>query len=242
MALKAPSNVAENKSTQSRSTNSHPQSEVCLRSRKKLLRRPSSSKVQIETASESSRQPTPIQSTKAPEPINQSPRPLKRRRDQEEEPRPKLLEQHPSESRGIHAWARLTQANLELLQESMPGSSQEMSTRSAQDTTTRSGKDSAPHRRVSELSSSKRSRSAAENSTEKSGPNRSYAPNSPRFEKCLQECNVVIEETEEPDQEDLDTLLGVLTKERDSPEPEVQLFHQTRAQVASKNEMSVVKR
>ena len=114
--------------------------------------------------------------------------------------------------------------------------------KSDQSSNKRSRKNSAPHPRVSELSSSKRTHSTAEVSTESSGSTRAYAPSSARFEKCLEECNVEIEETEEPDQEDLETLRSVLAKERDSPEPDGQFFYQTRVQVDTKNEVSIAKR
>lgn len=106
-------------------------------------------------------------------------------------------------------------------------------------------KDSAPHRRVSALSSSKgskRSHSATQVSDDGSGSTRAYAPASINFEKCLRDCGLDVNGLERPDQNDLDALRRVMARARDSPEPDSQAFHLTRAKVDTKNEASIAKR
>ena len=106
-------------------------------------------------------------------------------------------------------------------------------------------KDSAPHHRVSALSSSKgskRSHSATQVSDDGSGSTRAYAPASINYEKCLRDCGLDVNGLERPDQNDLDTLRRVMAQARDSPEPDSQAFHLTRAKVDTKNEASIAKR
>ena len=127
---------------------------------------------------------------------------------------------------GIHAVKPLTKTNLELLQDSMsnPGCN--------------SRKASAPHRPVSALTSSDRSLTQTEVS-ETSSISRTHAATSPKFLECLIECGLDSSRLERPNQKDLQTLRSVLARERDSPEPDSQIFHLTREKVHDKNEVSV---
>ncbi|KAL8787170.1 MAG: hypothetical protein Q9213_002386 [Squamulea squamosa] len=133
---------------------------------------------------------------------------------------------------GAQAIKPLTEANLERLQSTMSGS----------DPSNLSRRNSAPHRRVSELSSSKRSHSLVDSPPESSASSRACAASSPRFEKLLKDCQLDIKGTEKPNADDVDMWKRIMATERDSPEPDATVFHLTREQVKSKNEVSVVKR
>ena len=134
---------------------------------------------------------------------------------------------------GINAIKPLTKTNLKLLQESMSNPA----------CTSRGG--STPHRCVSALTSYKsfstRSITATEIS-ETSSNSRAYPPTSLKFKECLIECGMDDTGLERPNQQDLETLRSVLARERDSPEPDSQTFHLTRAKVIDKNEVSIAKR
>ena len=69
---------------------------------------------------------------------------------------------------------------------------------------------------------------------------RSYPPQSPSFQACLSELNVNFSGGHEPNQQDLDQLLKVMKKKRDSPEPDEQKFHEIVRAVKSENETAVL--
>lgn len=208
-----------------------------LRARRKSLPNPSTD---LQTKPKTSQSLVPEGQDLISRRTEQKDRPLKRTRESEEplpakrarletSPEPKAS---PTTSRptGIHAIKPLTKTNLKLLQESMSKSA----------STSRGG--SAPHRRVSALTSSKRSLTAPEVS-ETSSNSRAYAATSLKYQECLEECG--LDGTgliERPNQQDLETLRRVLARERDSPEPDSQFFYLTRAMVHQKNEVSIAKR
>ena len=133
----------------------------------------------------------------------------------------------------IHPVKPLTKTNLELLQESMSNP------------TSTSKEGSAPHRRISALTSSKTSSKRSLTATEvseTSSNSRAYPATSLKFKECLIECGLDDTGLERPNQQDLETLRSVLARERDSPEPDGQTFHLTRAKVIDKNEVSIAKR
>lgn len=133
----------------------------------------------------------------------------------------------------IDAVKPLTENNLERLQDSMSNSEQSSLPR----------RGPVPHSRISELSSSKRSHSTSEEGSGSSNASRaSVAASSPRFELYLKQCHFDHLKTEEPNADDLISWRTMMAKKRDSPEPDAELFHLTRRQVMSKNELSVVKR
>ncbi|KAL8680959.1 MAG: hypothetical protein Q9186_002859 [Xanthomendoza sp. 1 TL-2023] len=135
---------------------------------------------------------------------------------------------------GVQAIKPLTEANLNRFQDSMSNSDQHISHVSRQN--------SAKYRRVSGLSSSKRSHSLMDLQSNASMSSRACAANSPRFEKHLKDCCYDIKGAEKPDPNDLEEWRKVMAQKRESPEPDAELFHLTREQVKSKNEVSVVKR
>lgn len=69
---------------------------------------------------------------------------------------------------------------------------------------------------------------------------RSYPPQSPSFHACLRQLNVNFTPEHEPDQRDLRQLLEVMGKERDSPPPDAQTFHEIVGAVKSENETAVL--
>ncbi|KAL9017279.1 MAG: hypothetical protein Q9185_005400 [Variospora sp. 1 TL-2023] len=136
---------------------------------------------------------------------------------------------------GLDAIKPLTEANLDTFLESMSGSDQRYQPLSR--------KNSAQHRRVTALSSSKRSHAESESVSEGSClSSRAVTATNPRFPKYLMDCGFDGEATEKPPAEDLEALRLVMRTTRDSPEPDHQLFHLTRKEMKFKNEVSVVKR
>ncbi|KAL8725074.1 MAG: hypothetical protein Q9166_007585 [cf. Caloplaca sp. 2 TL-2023] len=127
---------------------------------------------------------------------------------------------------GVEAIKPLTEANLERLQGTRSNSGYAPSqTKPVQ------------HRRVSELSSSKRSLSTAGLSSEPSSSSRACSASSARFDKHLKDCNFDLQRAEEPERESLESWRDMMAKKRDSPEPDADMFHLTRKQVASRNEV-----
>lgn len=72
---------------------------------------------------------------------------------------------------------------------------------------------------------------------------RSCPANSPRFEKTLKDLGVRFSRREvQPDKEDLKTILELIQKRRDSPEPDRGEFHETLALVDNTNETMIANR
>ena len=69
-----------------------------------------------------------------------------------------------------------------------------------------------------------------------------YAATSVKFSECLIECGFDDTGLERPNLQDLETLRSVLARERDSPEPDSEIFHLTRAKMLNKNHVSIAKR
>ncbi|KAL8958861.1 MAG: hypothetical protein Q9193_004162 [Seirophora villosa] len=136
---------------------------------------------------------------------------------------------------GPQAVKPLTEANLEIFLGSMSGSDKGKQPSSR--------KNSAQHPRVAALSSSKRSHAESEYVSENSSiSTKAVAAINPRYSQYLMECGFDDEATLKPHADDLEALKAVMERRRDSPEPDHQLFHQTREEVKLKNEVSIVKR
>ncbi|KAI4147077.1 MAG: hypothetical protein LQ341_001880 [Variospora aurantia] len=106
-----------------------------------------------------------------------------------------------------------------------------------------SRKNSAQHRRVTALSSSKRSHEESEALSDNSSTSsRAVTATNPRFVRYLKDCGFNLQATEKPNSEDVEALTTVMAQRRDSPEPDAETFHMIREEVKSKNEVSVVKR
>ncbi|KAL8836462.1 MAG: hypothetical protein Q9170_002895 [Blastenia crenularia] len=142
---------------------------------------------------------------------------------------------------GAQAIKPLTEDNLELLQDIMSNPSQTNQQLSR--------KGSIQHRRVSQLSSSsKRSYSESglasepDPASETSSSTRAITAINPRFPRYLKDCGFDSEAEDLPNKDDVSSLKRVMARERDSPEPDRQLFHLTRSKLKPKNEVSVMKR
>ena len=98
------------------------------------------------------------------------------------------------------------------------------------------------HQSKSGTALSKRSGSTALSSRLSGASSRSLAASNIRFELELKALNVDYTEREEPDPEEVTSLLKVMERNRNSPEPDSKLFHEIRRVVKSENEAGITKR
>ena len=149
-----------------------------------------------------------------------------------------LLEDTPDSQGSITKNRKLTQNNLRLLERSIvqkdAKSSKKMSSSSSINSQSISSSKRSCPTELSELS---------EPSATSSQAARSYAATDVRFEKALRAFNVKFARREEqPDAEDMKTILQVMEEKRDSPEPDSCEFYETLSLADSENEAMVTTR